>query len=191
MKPKIIGITGFAGSGKDTLYSYLKSILAEKSNKSERVSLADALKQEVDPFLIESFGISVFSCSRAEKEEIRPILIEYARIRRARSKGTYYTKLIEPQIQELFSNSITPIITDIRFCEFEEDEYQWLKKNGGTLISVTREGIGPANDEEKVKTTPVIEKADFPINWPPLPTMSKVKEFMDENYKSKLIKFLI
>ena len=138
-KIKIIGISGVAKSGKDTLFSTLQKIGKEQRLYLKRYALADQLKKDLDPFLLEKFGISAFTTIPREKEIIRPMLVAYGRGKRIISKGTYWTTIVFNQIQkDLKSGDFIPVITDIRYSEFEKDELSWIKKNNGTLIHLTR-----------------------------------------------------
>jgi hypothetical protein len=48
----VIGLTGVARSGKDTFYAILNKYLKERQIESERLALADALKNELYEFKI-------------------------------------------------------------------------------------------------------------------------------------------
>ena len=59
MKNNIIGVTGFARSGKDTFYQYTSKALNRA--KCYRYAFADALKDECDAFLQSNLNISAFT----------------------------------------------------------------------------------------------------------------------------------
>ena len=61
----VIGLSGVAGSGKDTFYE----LLDEQIN-CKRVSLADSLKREVSGWTLKHYGIDALTCSREDKEKI-------------------------------------------------------------------------------------------------------------------------
>lgn len=166
----MIGITGVARSGKDTFYSILKKYLKEKNIEAERIALADELKKELGDFVDKKFKIDLNKCDGTDKELIRPLMVAYGKCRRVQSEGKYWTSLAEQKIKELKKQNIIPIITDIRYIEYKDDEYAWLKSHDGILIHLSRkldDGslIQPANIEEKSNDNKLKAVADFIICW--------------------------
>lgn len=187
----MVGIGSSALVGKDTLYKVLSNILKEKA-EIERVSLADSLKSEVNDFTTKQYNISAFTKNPQEKEIIRPLFVIHGKIKRQISKNLYWTGLLQERINDLYSENIIPICTDIRFAESENDEIFWLKNiNNGVYIHVNRfdkEGnkIKPANLEEE-KNTAILEKmADFTLNWP----TSNDLQFLEEIVRTQLSELL-
>lgn len=169
----IIGITGIAGSGKDTFFSILS-----KKIPFVRYALADELKYSLRWKIFEKYGIDVINCSREEKTIIRDELVSFAKQKRTESSGTYWTRLVESKI--LHSDKKFICITDIRYNEYPEDEVYWLKNVlGGKLIdisridSVTGKEIDFPNEEERVQYPKVKAQADYFITWP---TVDDIKE---------------
>jgi len=168
---KIIGISGLAGDGKDTVCNILSSYFTIKGFTFERLSLADSLKSECSKALKSMFGIDPLDCSREEKEVIRNYLVFYAKVKRIESHGKHWTSIINSIIKSdkvhYISNKIY-CIPDIRHAFYAEDEAQWVKKNGGILIHVKKfkikntypykiEYSTPVNEEEAFNT-PIVEK---------------------------------
>jgi hypothetical protein len=171
MKIKPVGITGVARAGKDTLFKLIQKHLGEKGLQVQRIALADPLKSELDSFLIERFGISAFTEVPQEKELIRPMLVAYAKVKRISSKGTYWTSIAQKKVEDCLSKGIVPVITDVRYDQFPEDELWWLKtKNNGVLIHISRvdtEGkiIQPPNVDEAENDPKLKDGATFGISW--------------------------
>jgi hypothetical protein len=175
----IIGVSGVAGSGKDTFYS----ILCSKIN-FKQYSLADELKREVQSWCKEHYGIDSLNCSRREKEIIRPFLVFHGSQKRQESSGRYWIEKISNKI--LNDKKKNKIITDIRYDDFENDEVSWLRKElGGILVHVSQYEIKdvtskrewpkvvkdkvfkePANREEARNDPKIKGKADFRVCWP-------------------------
>jgi hypothetical protein len=178
---KYIGICGYAGAGKDLLCS----LLIQKIN-AKRIGLADSLKAEARNLCLEKFGIDPVTCSREEKEIIRPTLIQYAKEKRLHSNGTYFTSkvdsLISRQNSDLFDYLIIP---DIRYNVYPEDEVYWLKnKHNGILILVETEGVGAPNEEEVNNLPNVKKEVDFIISWPKFKKIDEEsKIFVDNTIK--------
>lgn len=166
----MLGITGVARSGKDTFYSILKRYLKEKNLESQRIALADELKKELGDFVEKKFKIDLNKCDGSDKELVRPLMVAYGKCRRVQSQGKYWTSLVDSKVKDLKKENIIPIITDIRYIEYKEDEYAWLKSHDGILIHLSRkldDGslVPPANIEEKSNDNKLKAVADFCICW--------------------------
>jgi thymidylate kinase len=59
---KLIGVAGYARSGKDTFCAVAKDILEANGIKAKQYSFAMALKEEVKPFLRDVCGVDVLVC---------------------------------------------------------------------------------------------------------------------------------
>tara|TARA_B100000287_G_scaffold383082_1_gene388621 strand:+ start:66 stop:659 length:594 start_codon:yes stop_codon:yes gene_type:complete len=169
-KYKNIGIAGVAGCGKNTLSNLIIKLLQRLELPYRELSIANNLKKELSVASLELYGIDSSSCSREEKEIIRPMLVAHGEIRRKLSNGTHWTSLLK---KELAPEKIN-IITDIRFNKYEKDEVFWLKNEiNGVLIHLSRyeENNGeriffpPANETEKENDPLVRKDADFRLNW--------------------------
>ena len=195
-KPFVIGVGGLATSGKDTFFSLLQSYLEAYGIKARRFALADELKKEIDPYLQSQFGISAFTTNPEEKRLIRPCLVSHGFVRRQTTKGAYWTGKIDSAIQESIENGIVPVVTDIRYAEFDVDELAWLSKSGGKLVHVTRyvehaiqngemvkTFIAPPNEDER-KNDPIIkERADFRVEWRTEKSLSTLGQYVEDFVK--------
>lgn len=166
----IIGITGVARSGKDTFYSIIKKYLKDKNIECERIALADELKKELGDFVDKKFKIDLNKCDGADKELIRPLMVAYGKCRRVQTEGKYWTSLVDSKIKDLKKSNIIPVVTDIRYIEYKDDEYAWLKNHNGLLIHISRKlddgsFVPPANIEEKSNDNKLKAVADFAISW--------------------------
>jgi hypothetical protein len=164
---RMIGITGVATSGKDTLCILLKRFFLEKSLICQRFALADELKKDLKNFILEKFNINIENCHPLDKKIVRPILVAYGKVKRNQTFGRYWIEKLKTNIQ---NNSTIPIVTDIRYDEYPADEFSWLKKeNGGILIHISRiqdgKFIPPANEEEKVNDEKLKAQSDYQIVW--------------------------
>jgi hypothetical protein len=195
MENKMIGLTGVARSGKDTFYSILKKYLEEKNIKCERIALADNLKIELGDFTKEKFKIDLNKCDGKEKELIRPLMVAYGKCRRVQTEGKYWTSQLESKIRELSQKNIIPIVTDIRYIEYKDDEYSWLKSNDGILIHISRkldDGtlIPPANIEEKSNDNKLKAVSDISIVWETCQDVNFLYELMQKQLKNIYEKYL-
>jgi hypothetical protein len=147
---KPIGIAGAALVGKDTLCVNLIKFFEKKYKISaKRVSIAgDAIKKDVKNIISEALKKEIDINDPEEKEKIRPLLVEYGRYVRKKTNGRYFLEKINKN--NSFGANYLPVITDIRYSEYEKDELYWLKnEKKGILIFLKREGIFPANEFEE------------------------------------------
>lgn len=185
----MIGITGVARCGKDTFYSILKRYLEEKNIKCERLAFADDLKKELNDFTKEKFKIDLFKCQGQDKELVRPLMVAYGKCRRSQTEGKYWTSQLDSKIKEFLKNKIVPIITDVRYIEYRDDEYSWLKSHNGILIHLSRkldDGslVPPANIEEKSNDNKLKAVADFSICWETCQDTNFLYELMQKNLRN-------
>ena len=182
----MIGISGIAGSGKDLFCKFLL-----KEIKGSRIALADPLKEATRGFILQKYGIDILSCSLEEKNKVRDLLVFYGGIKRYESKGTYWTDKAQKKANNC---KHVPIVTDIRYAEYQNDEIHWLKaKNKGTLIhlrkycevetfgpQVKRVYFDPPNEDEKRNDPKIRDKADYCIEWPHIENANyeKIKEVL-------------
>ena len=167
---KIIGISGVATSGKDTLCNMISRYLSQRNIISKRIALADNLKNDLRDFILDKFSIDITKSTPEEKSLVRPIMVSYGKIRRSISKGTHWTQKVEKDLERLTSENIIPIITDIRYMEYPEDEYFWLKNKNGILVHISRLDLNgnlipPANIEEKENYIKLKEVSDLKLTW--------------------------
>lgn len=159
---KIIGISGPARSGKDTLGDQFVKILTEYGLKCQKVSFANQLKTETDDFLKSTIGISSFTQNDDEKNIIRPFLVTW---------GTHVRRKLDPDVwiksvEKLLKNDVVTIISDVRF----ENELNWIKNNGGHSVFVDRYStdgklILPANKDEEEHTMKLKSECDHSFVW--------------------------
>lgn len=168
-KPIVIGVSGVAGSGKDTFCSMLKEYLKSSGKECVAFSFAEALKKQVRDNSLDLYGIDPTVCSRDEKDIIRPFLVAHGKIMRDLSNGKHWVDIVDKKIEHDKIN----LISDVRYCEYPEDEVFWIKNNRGILIHVSRFTfvknekifIGPANSEEARNDNIIKNLADFTIEW--------------------------
>jgi len=191
----MIGLTGVARAGKDTFYSILNKYLKEKNISTQRLALADELKKELADFVEKKFKFDLNKCDGHDKEMIRPLMVAYGKCRRTQSDGKYWTSLVDSRVKELKREKIIPIITDIRYIEYKEDEYSWLKAHNGILIHISRKlddgsYIPPANIEEKSNDNKLKAVADYCISWETCQDVNFLYELMQKHLKNIYEKYL-
>ena len=159
---KLIGITGFARSGKDTFFSCASSYLDSINKTSSRYAFADVLKSECDPLTRQYAGISCFTSNDEEKALIRPLLVAYGTHLRRRINPNCWIDRISDEVGASLSQNHYVFITDVRF----ENEAQWILSEGGAVINVCREGVGAANPDEAEQSELIKPLLTSSLTWP-------------------------
>lgn len=192
--PFPIGVSGFATAGKDTFFTLFERYLGKYNLKVKRYALADRLKEDMDPFLKEKFGISAWTKNPEEKKLIRPLLVEYGRTHRLKSQGTYWTGLVTPLVKESLARGEIPVLTDIRYAQYQQDEIHWLKSLGGKLVYVARcqyvggvkEWIDAPNKDEATNDPFLRNNAQVTIGWDTYDNIDVIPEKFIEDAVLKL-----
>ena len=181
---QVIGLCGYAGSGKDLFYQ----LLSQKMGDLRREALAAQLKSEMSDDLIKSHNIDIFNCEREEKDSVRHLLVEYGTKKRRKTNGRHWVEKLNKKILPLDQDIC---VTDIRYAHYENDEHRWLKDElGGVLVWIDLyttdhgEGAriynGPPNEEEKINGPLLKEYADFVIEWERVRNIDRLGRYVDE-----------
>lgn len=163
----LYGISGVARAGKDTFASLLEQHLMTTGWAAARIAFADELKRELDPVLLQLYGISAFTADPVEKTIIRPFLVAHGKARRDQTEGAYWIDKVKPQVKDWMWLGRTAIVTDVRYA----NEAAWIHSLGGKVVYVQRINpngsiVGPANPEEAENDPKVRAAADLVVSWP-------------------------
>ena len=176
----LIGIAGFARTGKDSLASFLSKALSKEERLCKITSFAYYLKKDIDSFLQSRLNISAFTEDPKEKEIIRPLLVCWGtKIIRDKIDSEYWIRKMHNVRVVHRSQGVKTIIPDVRF----ENEVEWIHSLGGTTIYIEREGVGPINDDEKQYTKKLKKMCKFSFFW------DNLEDFDDSGPKA-VTKFL-
>ena len=179
----LIGIAGFARTGKDSLASMMANLLEEQSHKCNTASFAYHIKKDVDLFLKSRLNISAFTEDPKEKEIIRPMLVCWGtEIIRNKIDSKYWIRKMHSTCVINTLQGAKTIIPDVRF----QNEVEWIHSLGGTTIYIEREGTNPINQDEEKYTKKLKNMCKFSFFWnnlkdfectaPPI-----VKDFLNGN----------
>lgn len=177
--------------GKDTLCNlFIEYFKKLHKIKAKRHSIAgDTIRNDLKGLILKKMGKEVDMNDPEEKRLIRPLMVEYGRFMRNKTKGRYFIEELEKN--KKFGNNFVPIIPDIRYAEFENDENFWLRKEKkGILIFLKRNGVDPANSFEEKNNLILEKEADFVID---IPTFGEKGNFIDDytDYMDKIVKDII
>ena len=168
MDIKVIGLCGVAQSGKDTFCEIAIELFKKQNIQAKRVSFADALKKDVEPFLLEKIGISSFTTDIKEKTLIRDFLVSYGTKLMRKIDENIWINKVDQIVRQNIENNIVTIITDIRY----ENELIWVRDNfDGVILHLSRylpdstKLVCPANEEEE-KNNPILQElANRSLSW--------------------------
>lgn len=180
----MIGISGAARSGKDTLCRSLIREFQKINKQAVRKSLAgDIIKNDLNVLTQSKLSLNCFTENTKEKELLRPLMVEYGKLMRNISQGRYFTSnfSLEP--------NIINIIPDIRYAEYENDEIYWLKDEmNGFLIFLEREGIDSANETEEENNKKIKIKSHLYLKWNSLDENDPDQLKIIDGYAKRVIK---
>lgn len=142
-KPLLIGLTGLAGSGKDTV----REILVNGDLPFSGIAFADPIRDMLKA-LLDSVGVNPrWMTDRDLKErDIPEIGSSYRKM--AQQLGTEWGRAIDPdfwlkiartKVQVRQRNGFHTVVSDVRF----PNEAAWIKANGGVVWKISRPGIEP------------------------------------------------
>lgn len=156
-KPLIIGLTGYAGSGKDTVRAIL-----EERHDFDGIAFADSIRDMLAA-LFDTCGVKPdWMTDRNLKEEPIPEFgVSYRQM--AQELGTgwgralhqdFWLKIAAAKIAMYRQyNSPGVVISDCRF----PNEAEWIKAQGGVIWKIIRPGVEPVRahaSEDLIATLP-------------------------------------
>jgi hypothetical protein len=142
-KPLLIGLTGLAGSGKDTV----REILVHQHN-FDGMAFADSIRDMLTA-LFESCGVKTeWMTERSLKEAVIPEFgASYRQM--AQELGTGWGRAIDPDFWLKIAGAKVAmcgdyggsgvVISDVRF----PNEASWVKAQGGVIWRIIRPGVEP------------------------------------------------
>jgi hypothetical protein len=189
---KVLGVSGYARSGKNTFVEIAKNILTKNNYRVIELAFATKLKNEVQEMLRKSkFGLDILSLSADEKERVRPIFVFWGCQRRSESEGgLYWVNEVDQQIQSIVRDAQTAgestdrmviLVSDVRFpneakwvhekwsgqiIHLKKWQSEWRKagQDGGDEVLV--KVYDPPPNEEEAKQDPLVEAAaDVRTEW--------------------------
>ena len=167
LENRLIGISAFAQSGKDTVCSLINERLIELDYRPIKFPFASELKKRIDPFLSKEIGISAYTKNPEEKGIIRPFLVLYGETARGIHED-YWVELVKDQIKmfdEVYERDgvrMFPVITDVRY----ENEARMIHEAGGKILHIERGGVEAPNPSEEKNNPLVKDMSDSTLEWP-------------------------
>lgn len=146
---RIILISGYARSGKDSLANALEKHLAHR--EPVRVKFANVLKTALGVALQRiGLDVDVFTEDEQQKQAIRPLLVEFGKFARSVDKDVF-VKAAWADICSLFANGKgVVIVPDLRYANEINLISEWAAEEvwAVTHLRICRMGNQAANDEE-------------------------------------------
>lgn len=141
--PRLIGLTGYAGTGKDTVRKVL-----ETEFDMDGIAFADPIREMLS-MLLSSVGVddSWMTERHLKEQEIPGIGMSYRKL--AQTLGTEWARSLHPDFWvriaaakvELCAqySKAGVVISDVRF----PNEVEWIRSRGGVIWKVIRPGTEP------------------------------------------------
>jgi hypothetical protein len=160
----IIGISGYAGSGKDQLGQFISLAIDRNRPNGLRSSIhkfAGPIKRFVsditgipewemedrevkDKRLGDEWGRSLYAMSKFGWTELPPTLREFLQdvgMKMREIHPDFWVNAVFSHPDFEAQDFVVPIITDVRF----PNELKRIKDSGGVVIRIDRPGVGPVN----------------------------------------------
>ena len=154
-KPRLIGLTGYAGTGKDTV-----RLILEGQYDLDGMAFADAMRDMLSALLACVGADESWMTERHLKEvDIPQLGASYRKL--AQLLGTEWGRSIDPDFWVRIAaakvklcahyNDAGVVISDVRF----PNEAAWIRSQGGVIWRVIRPGTAPvrAHDSEDLIAT--------------------------------------
>jgi hypothetical protein len=161
-KIKALGLCGLARCGKDSFFSIANAELSNMGYKAVKLSFAEALRSDLDEFLLKKTGISAFTEKGEEKEIIRDFLVAYGTKLMRRIDQDYWIKKLKQRAYILQSQGHIPVFTDVRY----PNELDWVKNDlQGLIVHISRSNNVAPNDEEALNDPILSSNSDHKFWW--------------------------
>lgn len=151
MKKHIIGISGYARSGKDTLADGLLDELTFRNRVAVKFKFANSLRRALARAFLElNLAFSVDTEITEEKDAVRPLMVEFGKFCRSRDRDIF-AKAAIADIERYFRiGTDVAIVSDLRYANEGEQLRECAKTHGfGYIhIDIGRTGTFAANQEE-------------------------------------------
>jgi len=197
---EVIGISGYAGSGKDLFFRLFKEEVSQTGRTAEKVSIADPLKAEVRDTILQLKGIDPTNCSRPQKDMIRDLLVFHGCQKRNETNGRYWIDKASETVKDLSDKFDFICITDVRFNKFVRDEASWVKRELGGKLLVIKQFLfdcyhpyevkkifqTPPNDTEEWNMKKIEKDCDFMLEWP----FSEGSDHVEKNLRPAVREFV-
>jgi len=140
IKHSLVAFTGYAGAGKDEAGQALIIQLGFR-----RCAMGDIVKDQLGMLLLKQLGIDLDTCSRAEKDKVRPLLELWGDIN--------YRNVLSEFLKDVDHHHIKmgrPLV-NTRLCRVTEAQ-AW-KQRGGVIVYLEKLEVPPTTawEEQRVE----------------------------------------
>lgn len=164
--PKLIGLIGYAGSGKTAVATRLAEIKGW-----EVIAFADTLKE-----MARDTRPDLFAGDLEEEKRSNPEIREYLqRLGQAVREHLHPDVWVdEVDCKVLTSDVDVVIVPDVRYL----NEAEYIYRNGGKLLRITRPGYGPVNAHHSETELDSLECPRFLNNGTIGECVSKIEKYL-------------
>jgi hypothetical protein len=138
----VLGVCGFARSGKDTFCSIAKDILAANGINAKQYSFAEQLKKEVEPFLRDTCKCNVWTDDSEVKKDMRDFLVWYSTTWWRKRDPKRWIRHVDLALKNDDKDIDIALVSDVRY----PNEAEWVHAWGGYLVHVAAWRMAPADE---------------------------------------------
>lgn len=142
--PRLIGLTGLAGSGKDTV-----RLMLEAEHDFYGIAFADPIREMITALLLQhGFGTHWMNERSMKEAPIDGLGVSYREL--AQTLGTQWGRALHPDLwlrvaqKSVADAGCRVVISDVRF----PNEAEWIHSQGGEVWRIERPGIAPVREHE-------------------------------------------
>lgn len=168
----VVGICGYARTGKDSFASIFKQKCEKKGFDCHIFNLANDLKEIANLITLEYLNIDSRFIPDENKEMLRPLLVGIGETFRNFNEN-YWLSRVNDKISRIEANKKTfVVIPDVRYL----NEAKWINSfDDKDIIYLYRDKIIPPNSQELKNIPEIKSKFDLtPINWPEINLSKKL-----------------
>jgi len=166
---KIICLSGFATSGKDTFFNLLSQNDTTPfiPSRFKRIAFADELKKTAAPYIKSLYNIDIFNCTPQEKEMARPILISIGCWARDNISDTYWVDKTIDQIKKNVYQGYIPTICDFRFSSEANKLIEVFGRENIVFVEIVRTDSNYNPPQKELENQPLLAQyIDYRVEWP-------------------------
>ena len=167
---KVIGVSGYARSGKDAFCNIAIDILGKNGICAKQYSFAEKVKEDVNPFLSKMCGISAWTQVPEEKKSIRDFFVWYATTFWRTRDPKHWIRGVDTQLKADGNDVDIALISDVRYT----NECEWVHSWSGYVVHI--ESWKKSSEFEKIyldapnaeesKNDPLVKlQSDYKLEW--------------------------
>lgn len=178
----LLGVAGFARSGKDSFCLISQDILEKYGYKVKKYSFANALKRDVESFLRDVCGVDVWTADSELKKDIRDFLVWYGTTFWRKRDPDRWIRKVSEEIESDSNKYDIGLVSDVRYwneCDWVHTKYGTI--TDGWMVHVRSYELHKVydqddsyyackydeapNEQERIHDPQLQEESDYKLEW--------------------------